>query len=443
MGNIIQGIAKDLKNIPKTIKSKTKSLEPKKVILKVLPYAIFGYVADKFYYGYRITEGSDTLNRVMDSLASNAAFQNPMPSFHPMDLLIGVAFGVGMRLVVYFKAKNAKKFRHGEEYGSARWGTPKDIDPYMDKENFENNILLTQTERLQMNGRPSSPKYARNKNVLIIGGSGSGKTRFYVKPNIMQLHSSYVCTDPKGTILLEVGKLLFDNGYRIKVLNTINFTKSNHYNPFAYIRSEKDILKLVNTIIVNTKGEGAQATEDFWVKAEKLYYTALIAYIWYEAPEEEQNFSMLIDLIDASKAPITITPEAAFFDSAFSFGMIRGGHVDVAVLGTLEVDCHGEIANWSVPNQPILGVGGAMDLVAGAKKVIVASTLFTKDGSPKLVKKLSLDSSGERKVDQFVTEHANFLFQDGEVFVKEVYGSYSIEELEEKMGIALKSKINK
>ena len=302
MANIIEGIAKDLKNIPKTIKSKTKSLEPKKVILKVLPYAIFGYVADKFYYGYRITEASDTLNRVMDSLANNAAFQNPMPSFHPMDLLIGVAFGVGMRLVVYFKAKNAKKFRHGEEYGSARWGTPKDIDPYMDKENFENNILLTQTERLQMNGRPSSPKYARNKNVLIIGGSGSGKTRFYVKPNIMQLHSSYVTTDPKGTILLEVGQLLYDNKYRIKVLNTINFAKSNHYNPFAYIRSEKDILKLVNTIIVNTKGEGAQATEDFWVKAEKLYYTALIAYIWYEAPEEEQNFSMLIDLIDASEA---------------------------------------------------------------------------------------------------------------------------------------------
>ena len=302
MASIIEGIAKDIKNIPKTIKGKTKSLEPKKVILKVVPYVIFGYVADKFYYGYRITEGSDALNRLMDSLASNVAFANPLPSFHPKDLLVGIITGVAFRLVVYFKAKNAKKFRHGVEYGSARWGTPKDIEPYMDKENFENNILLTQTERLQMNGRPSSPKYARNKNVLIIGGSGSGKTRFFVKPNLMQMHSSYVVTDPKGTVLLEVGKMLQSNGYRIKVLNTINFTKSCHYNPFSYIRSEKDILKLVNTIIVNTKGEGAQATEDFWVKAEKLYYQALIAYIWYEAPEEEQNFSMLIDLIDASEA---------------------------------------------------------------------------------------------------------------------------------------------
>ena len=302
MASIVEGIAKDLKNIPKTIKSKTKSMEPKKVILKVLPYVIFGYVANKFAYGYRVTPGDAALNKLMDSLSSNVAFANPMPSFNPMDLLIGVAVGAGIRLVVYFKAKNAKKFRHGEEYGSARWGTPKDIEPYMDKENFENNILLTSTERLQMNGRPSSPKFARNKNVLIIGGSGSGKTRFFVKPNLMQMHSSYVVTDPKGTVLLEVGKMLQNNKYRIKVLNTINFAKSCHYNPFAYIRSEKDILKLVNTIIVNTKGEGAQATEDFWVKAEKLYYTALIAYIWYEAPEEEQNFSMLIDLIDASEA---------------------------------------------------------------------------------------------------------------------------------------------
>ena len=302
MASIVEGIAKDLKNIPKTIKSKTKSMEPKKVILKVLPYVIFGYVADKFAYGYRVTPGNAALNRLMDSLSNNTAFMNPLPSLHPMDLLIGAAVGIGMRAIVYFKAKNAKKFRHGEEYGSARWGTPKDIEPYMDKENFENNILLTSTERLQMNGRPSSPKFARNKNVLIIGGSGSGKTRFFVKPNLMQMHSSYVVTDPKGTVLLEVGKMLQKNGYRIKVLNTINFAKSCHYNPFAYIRSEKDILKLVNTIIVNTKGEGAQATEDFWVKAEKLYYTALIAYIWYEAPPEEQNFSMLIDLIDASEA---------------------------------------------------------------------------------------------------------------------------------------------
>lgn len=198
MANIIEGIAKDLKNIPKTIKDKSKSLNAKQVIIKVLPYTIFGYVADKFAYGYRVTEGKDALNRLMDSLSTNVAFENPMPSFNMQDLLIGIAVGVGIRLIVYFKAKNAKKFRHGEEYGSARWGTPKDIAPYMDMADFENNILLTSTERLQMNGRPSSPKYARNKNVLIIGGSGSGKTRFFVKPNLMQMHSSYVVTDPNG-----------------------------------------------------------------------------------------------------------------------------------------------------------------------------------------------------------------------------------------------------
>lgn len=271
MASIIQGIAKDIKNIPKTIKGKTKSLEPKKVILKVLPYVIFGYVADKFYYGYRITEGSDALNRLMDSLASNVAFANPLPCIYPKDLLVGIITGVAFRLVVYFKAKNAKKFRHGVEYGSARWGTPKDIEPYMDKENFENNILLTQTERLQMNGRPSSPKYARNKNVLIIGGSGSGKTRFFVKPNLMQMHSSYVVTDPKGTVLPEVGNALLKHGYRIKIFNTINFKKSMHYNPFAYVHDEKDILKLVTTLIANTKGEG-KGGDEFWEKAEKLLY---------------------------------------------------------------------------------------------------------------------------------------------------------------------------
>lgn len=215
--------------------------------------------------------------------------------------MIGVAGGIALRLVVYYKAKNAKKFRQGVEYGSARWENAKDIEPYMDAV-FENNVLLTQTERLMMSGRPKEPKYARNKNILVIGGSGSGKTRFFVKPNLMQMHSSYVVTDPEGTVLVECGKTLKRGKYKIKVLNTINFAKSMHYNPFAYIRSEKDILKLVNTIIVNTKGEGQQSGEDFWVKVEKLYYTALIAYIWYEAPEEEQNFAMLIDLIDASEA---------------------------------------------------------------------------------------------------------------------------------------------
>ena len=228
------------------------------------------------------------------------AFVNPFPSFMPRDLLVGVGCGIGFRMVVYYKAKNAKKFRQGVEYGSARWGTAKDIEPYVDPV-FENNVLLTATERLMMSGRPKLPKYARNKNILVIGGSGSGKTRFFVKPNLMQMHSSYVVTDPKGTVLVECGRMLSKNDYRIKVLNTINFAKSMHYNPFAYIRSEKDILKLVNTIIVNTKGEGQQASEDFWVKAEKLYYTALIAYIWYEAPEEEQNFPMVMEMLRAGE----------------------------------------------------------------------------------------------------------------------------------------------
>ncbi len=263
---------------------------------------IFGYVLNKVSWLYGQQAGDNTLQKVLDTINGiGGAFHNPLPSFLPRDLLVGVGCGIGFRMVVYYKAKNAKKFRQGVEYGSARWGTAKDIEPYVDPV-FENNVLLTATERLMMSGRPKQPKYARNKNILVIGGSGSGKTRFFVKPNLMQMHSSYVVTDPKGTVLVECGKMLSKNDYRIKVLNTINFAKSMHYNPFAYIRSEKDILKLVNTIIVNTKGEGQQASEDFWVKAEKLYYTALIAYIWYEAPEEEQNFSMLIDLVDASEA---------------------------------------------------------------------------------------------------------------------------------------------
>ena len=302
MSKIIDGIAKDLKAIPETLKAKTGSVDKKKLILMNLPYILAGYFCDKIAWLWRVSPGSNASDKMMAAMNGlNDLFSNPPPSCFPKDLLIGIAGGVALRLVVYFKAKNAKKFRQGVEYGSARWGNAKDIEPYMDSV-FENNVLLTQTERLMMSGRPKEPKYARNKNILVIGGSGSSKTRFFVKPNLMQMHSSYVVTDPKGTVLVECGKMLSKNDYRIKVLNTINFAKSMHYNPFAYIRSEKDILKLVNTIIVNTKGEGQQASEDFWVKAEKLYYTALIAYIWYEAPEEEQNFSMLIDLVDASEA---------------------------------------------------------------------------------------------------------------------------------------------
>ena len=273
-----------------------------KLLLKVFPYLLFGYFGNKMAYAYRVTEAPDFFNKLMGSLSNlGPAFENILPSFNLADLLFGAVFGVGMRLVVYFKSKNAKKFRKGEEYGSARWGNAKDIEPYMDLNDPENNVILTQTEGLIMNGKPKGPKYARNKNILVIGGSGSGKTRFFVKPNLMQLHSSYVVTDPKGTVLLEVGQMLYDAGYEIKVINTINFKKSMHYNPFAYLHDEKDILKLVNTLIVNTKGEGQQATEDFWVKAEKLLYQAYIGYIFYECVEEEQNFITLIDMINASE----------------------------------------------------------------------------------------------------------------------------------------------
>ena len=302
MSKIIDGIVKDLKAIPETLKAKTGSVDKKKLILMNLPYILAGYFCDKIAWLWRVSPGSNASDKMMTAMNGlNDLFSNPLPSFFPKDLLIGIAGGVALRLVVYFKAKNAKKFRQGVEYGSARWGNAKDIEPYVDPV-FENNVILTETERLMMSGRPKQPKYARNKNILVIGGSGSGKTRFFVKPNLMQMHSSYVVTDPKGTVLVECGKMLLKNGYKVKVLNTINFKKSMHYNPFAYIRSEKDILKLVNTIILNTKGEGQQSGEDFWVKAEKLYYTALIGYIWYECVEEEQNFTTLLDMINASEA---------------------------------------------------------------------------------------------------------------------------------------------
>ena len=302
MSKIIDGIAKDLKAIPETLKAKTGSVDKKKLILMNLPYILAGYFCDKIAWLWRVSPGSNASDKMMAAMNGlNDLFSNPLPSFSPKDLLIGIVGGVALRLVVYFKAKNAKKFRQGVEYGSARWGNAKDIEPYVDPV-FENNVILTETERLMMSGRPKQPKYARNKNILVIGGSGSGKTRFFVKPNLMQMHSSYVVTDPKGTVLIECGKLLQRGGYKIKVLNTINFKKSMKYNPFAYLRSEKDILKLVNTIIANTKGDGEKSGEDFWVKAEKLYYTALIGYIWYEAPDEEKNFTTLLEMINASEA---------------------------------------------------------------------------------------------------------------------------------------------
>jgi len=285
--------------ILKDIKGLFKVQDKVKFAKQNIPYLAFFYIGNIFSYHVRSYTGGDVIDRIFQGILELNTMSF-IPSIHLIDILVGVGVAALIKFIVYTKGKNAKKFRQGKEYGSARWGNKKDIEPYMD-EKFQNNILLTQTERLTMNGRPSNPKYARNKNVLVIGGSGSGKTRFFVKPNLMQMHSSYCVTDPKGTIVLECGKMLEDNGYEIKILNTINFKKSMKYNPFAYIRSEKDILKLVQTIIANTKGEGEKAGEDFWVKAEKLYYTALIGYIFYEAPREEKNFATLLDMIDASE----------------------------------------------------------------------------------------------------------------------------------------------
>jgi len=296
-----------------------KTLDIKKLILLNMPYILLGLFATNFGEAWRMAQGADASEKFLSLVAVlPGALQSFWPSLHPLDLLVGLCCGVGLRLAVYLKSKNAKKYRHGLEYGSARWGTREDIAPYVDPV-FQNNVILTKTESLTMNSRPKDPKTARNKNVLVIGGSGSGKTRFWLKPNLMQMHSSYVVTDPKGTILVECGKMLQRGApklgkdgkpmkdkhgkviyepYRIKVLNTINFKKSMHYNPFAYIHSEKDILKLVTTLIANTKGEG-KAGDDFWVKAETLLYCALIGYIHYEAPVEEQNFSTLIEFINA------------------------------------------------------------------------------------------------------------------------------------------------
>ncbi len=275
-----------------------KPLNIKKFLLPNIPYVLIALFATKLGQAWRLAPGMDFSGKALHLMEGfAAAFQSALPSFHPIDLCVGVAAALLIRLIVYVKGKNAKKFRKNLEYGSARWGRPEDIAPYVDPK-FENNVILTQTERLMMSNRPKDPKTARNKNVLVVGGSGSGKTRFFIKPNLMQLHSSYVVTDPKGSIAVECGKLMLRNGYKVKIFNSINFKKSHHYNPFAYIHSEKDILKLVTTLIANTKGDG-KSGDDFWQKAETLLYTALIGYIHYEAPEEEQNFATLIEFINA------------------------------------------------------------------------------------------------------------------------------------------------
>lgn len=291
--------SKILNEIIKDIKNVFKIRDKKKFVLENLPYLLFFYIGNIFASHVNSYIGGDIIDRILVAFSQIDTLKY-IPSLKIKNLIPGLILSVVIKLILIQKKKKAKKFREGREYGSARWGNEKDIEPYIDKK-FENNVLLTQTERLTMNNRPKNPKYARNKNVLVIGGSGSGKTRFFVKPNLMQMHSSYVVTDPKGTLVLECGKMLERNGYEIKILNTINFKKSMRYNPFAYLKSEKDILKLVQTIIANTKGEGEKSTEDFWVKAEKLYYTALIGYIFYEAPKEEQNFTTLLAMIDASE----------------------------------------------------------------------------------------------------------------------------------------------
>ena len=275
-----------------------KPLNIKKFLLPNIPYVFIALFATKLGQAWRLAPGMDFSGKALHLMEGfAAAFQSALPSFHPIDLCVGVAAALLIRLIVYVKGKNAKKFRKNLEYGSARWGKPEDIAPYVDPK-FENNVILTRTERLMMSNRPKDPKTARNKNVLVVGGSGSGKTRFFIKPNLMQLHSSYVVTDPKGSIAVECGKLMLRNGYKVKIFNSINFKKSHHYNPFAYIHSEKDILKLVTTLIANTRGDG-KSGDDFWQKAETLLYTALIGYIHYEAPEEEQNFATLIEFINA------------------------------------------------------------------------------------------------------------------------------------------------
>lgn len=288
VGSIPYKMLEDLKNL-----FKRKKKIDKKTLLSLIPLCIFAWFGNKIFYAYRLH--GVTMEMVSEL---NSLFKNPVPSFNKSDVLVGLLTAAAVGIFLHIKKKNKKNYRDKEEYGSARWGNSKDIEPYVDFDNPKNNIILTKTESLTMNSRPSNPKYARNKNILVVGGSGSGKTRFFIKPNIMQMHSSYVVTDPKGTLVLECGKMLQKAGYRIKIINTINFDKSMHYNPFAYLHSEEDILNLANTIITNTKGDGDKSGEDFWVKAERLLYTAFIALIYYEFPEEERNFGTLLWLIN-------------------------------------------------------------------------------------------------------------------------------------------------
>ena len=309
--------------------------EMKKLIIANLPYLLFVYLFVKLGQTYRLAAGADLSEKLLHLADGfSLAFESAAPSFHLFDLAVGVAGAVALRLMVYCKSKNAKKYRRGVEYGSARWGGPKDIAPYIDPV-FDNNILLTQTERLTMNNRPKDPKTARNKNVLVIGGSGSGKTRFFVKPNLMQCVSkdyptSFVITDPKGSLIGEVGQLLVRCGYRVKVLNTINFSKSMRYNPFRYIHSEKDILKLVNTLICNTKGEGEKSAEDFWIKSERLLYSALIGYIWYEAPDDEMNFTTLLAVFVLLPLKSVLTPRKYPQNPGFSENRTKKERAQIA-----------------------------------------------------------------------------------------------------------------
>ena len=305
MSNLGDWVRDKVSSIRREAAYRVSEMDRKKLVLKVIPLALAWYIGNQLSWLYSYCVGSNMLIRMVVLFENmGIAFKYPIPSWRKEDLLAGIAAAGILELAIIYRKSTAKKFRKGVEYGSARWGMPSDIRPFMDTENFENNILLTQTERLRVRGRPHHPKYDRNKNVVIVGGSGSGKTRFYAKPNLMQMTDgvSYVFTDPKGTVVLECGRMLVEHGYKLRIFNTINFKKSHHYNPFAYIKCEKDILKLVNIIIANTKGEGEKSSEDFWVKAERLLYCALIGFIWYEAEESEKNFTTLIDMINASEA---------------------------------------------------------------------------------------------------------------------------------------------